>query len=85
MNQLLPGKYSERQMAIIEKFGPRFAIGAVVLYLGDTANKYVIYERERLEQLGVPITLTINYPILSSTTEPGTNSISLGLEYHIEL
>lgn len=53
---LTPGKHNELQVAVIEKFGPRYAADATVLYLGDAANKFVIYERERLEQLGVPIT-----------------------------
>jgi type II restriction enzyme len=44
------------QMAIIEKFGPRFAPAATILYLGDTASKFLIYEPAKLEQLGVPIT-----------------------------
>jgi hypothetical protein len=53
---LTPGKHNELQIALIEKFGPRYAAGAVVLYLGDAANKFVVFEREQLEQLGVPIT-----------------------------
>ena len=59
---LTPGKHNALQIAIIEKFGPRFAADANVLYLGDAANKFVIYERERLEQLGVPITLHDKLP-----------------------
>jgi len=53
---LTPGKHNELQIAVIENFGPRYAADATVLYLGDAANKSVIYGRERLEQLGVPIT-----------------------------
>jgi type II restriction enzyme len=59
---LTPGKHNELQIAVIEKFGPRFAAGAIILYLGDAANKFVIYERERLEQLGVPITIHDKLP-----------------------
>jgi type II restriction enzyme len=59
---LTPGKHNELQIAVIEKFGPRFAAGATVLYLGDAANKSEIYERERLEQLGVPITVHDKLP-----------------------
>ena len=51
-----PGKHNELQIAIIEKFGPRFASNSTMLYVGDAANKFVIYEQERLAQLGVPIT-----------------------------
>ncbi len=53
---LTPGKHNQLQIAVIEKFGPRYAPSATILYLGDTANKFVIYEKERLEQLGVPMT-----------------------------
>ncbi len=53
---LSPGEHNVLQVAIIEKFGPRFAPGASVLYVGDTARKHVICEREQLNRLGVPIT-----------------------------
>jgi len=53
---LTPGKHNELQIAIIEKFGPRYAANSTVLYLGDAAKKFVIYEREKLEQLSVPMT-----------------------------
>lgn len=53
---LTPGKHNALQIAIIEKFGPRYAPHAFVLYLGDAANKFVIYEQERLKQLSIPIT-----------------------------
>ena len=59
---LSPGGQSELAIAIIEKFGPRFAADAIVLYLGDAANKFVINEQERLEHLGVPITLHDKLP-----------------------
>lgn len=44
------------QIAVIESFGPRFAPGSTLLYLGDSANKFVVFEREQLTKLGVPIT-----------------------------
>jgi BsuBI/PstI restriction endonuclease domain len=53
---LIPGEQSKWPMAVIEKFGLHFAPGATILYLGDKANKFVIYERERLEQLGISTT-----------------------------
>jgi len=53
---LTPGKHNALQVAIIEKFGPRYAAEATVLYLGDAANKFVIFEQVRLGQLGIPIT-----------------------------
>ncbi len=53
---LTPGKHNELQIDIVEKFGPRYAKNALVLYLGDAANKFVVYEKEKLGQLGIPIT-----------------------------
>ena len=53
---LSPGEHNTLQVAIIEDFGPRFAPGAMVLYVGDTAKKHVIYDQEQLAQVGVPIT-----------------------------
>ena len=53
---LSPGEHNALQVAIIEEFGPRFAPGAEVLYVGDTAKKHVIFERDQLARLGVPIT-----------------------------
>lgn len=53
---LSPGKHNTLQVAIIEDFGPRFAPGAMVLYVGDTAKKHVVYDRDQLDWVGVPIT-----------------------------
>src|SRR5207248_9639662 len=53
---LTPPKHNKLQIAVIEKFDPRYAANATALYLGDATKKSVIYERERLEQLGVPMT-----------------------------
>ncbi|MGB3206468.1 MAG: BsuBI/PstI family type II restriction endonuclease [Crinalium sp.] len=46
-----PGKHNELQKAIIEQFLPRYGYGAEVLYVGDTANKFLYVEKERLEEL----------------------------------
>ena len=54
--QLSPGIHNELQVAIIEELGPCFAPGALVLYVGDTAQKHVVFEAEKLASLGVPIT-----------------------------
>jgi hypothetical protein len=53
---LSPGAHNELQVAIIEEFGPRFAPGAEVLYVGDTALKHVVLETERLLTLKVRAT-----------------------------
>lgn len=49
--QFSPGKHNELQKAIIEEFLPRYGYSAEVLYVGDTANKFLHIERERLEKL----------------------------------
>lgn len=53
---LSPGKHNALQIALIEEFGPRFAPGACVLYVGDTAKKHVVYDEERLAALMIRIT-----------------------------
>ena len=47
-----PGEHNELQKAIIEEFLPRFGQSAQVLYVGDTKDKLLFVERERLLQLG---------------------------------
>lgn len=51
---LSPGKHNELQVAIIEEFGPRFAPGAKLLYMGDTANKLLLLDEESLNDLEIP-------------------------------
>ena len=53
---LSPGEHNALQVAIIEDFGPRFAPGAIVLYVGNTAKKQVIYDQDQFARIGVPIT-----------------------------
>lgn len=53
---LSPGKHNQLQADIITNFGPRFAAGALTLYLGDTQNKSLHLEPELLRKLGVPVT-----------------------------
>ena len=54
--RLSPGRHNEVQKAIVEVFGPRFAPGAQLLYLGDTAKKNLIVDVAGLDELGIPIT-----------------------------
>jgi len=54
--KLSAGKHNEVQAAVIEEFAPRFAGGAKVLYLGDTANKDLHIDKKGLERIGIPIT-----------------------------
>jgi len=51
--ELSPGKHNEVQKAIIEEFAPRFAPGAELLYIGDTAKKNVYMDAAALGGLGL--------------------------------
>ena len=53
---LSPGKHNEVQAAIVEEFASRFAIGSSLLYFGDTENKDLHVDKEKLESIGIPIT-----------------------------
>jgi adenine-specific DNA-methyltransferase len=52
---LSAGEHNELQAAIIEEMGPRFAQGANVLYVGDTAQKVVVCDTEALDGLSITI------------------------------
>ncbi|MGB8992661.1 MAG: BsuBI/PstI family type II restriction endonuclease [Desulfobaccales bacterium] len=52
---LSPGKHNELQAAIIEQFGPRFAPGSQVVYIGDTARKTLHLDEKLLERLKIPV------------------------------
>lgn len=45
------GEHNDLQKAIIEDFLPRYGHGADVLYVGDTSDKYLFLEKEKLEEL----------------------------------
>ena len=40
---------------IIEQFAPRFTPGGYVIYVGDTAEKHLLYDDDYLHDLGVDI------------------------------
>ncbi|MCC7355094.1 MAG: restriction endonuclease [Anaerolineae bacterium] len=52
---LSPGEHNELQAAVVNEFGPRFAPGAKILYLGDTENKTLILDETRFKDLGIPV------------------------------
>ena len=54
--ELSAGAHNDLQKAIIEEFGPRFAKGSILLYVGDTANKQLFVNEKELEMLGIPMT-----------------------------
>ncbi|MDE6196323.1 MAG: restriction endonuclease [Muribaculaceae bacterium] len=57
-----PGKHNELQKAIIEEFAPRFAPNSECLYIGDTIQKDLVKNAEKLSELGFEITLHDKMP-----------------------
>ena len=57
-----PGKHNELQKAIIEEFAPRFAPNSECLYVGDTIEKDLVKNIDRLRDLGFVITLHDKMP-----------------------
>ena len=56
------GKHNELQKAIIEEFAPRFAPNSECLYVGDTIEKDLVKNVDKLEKLGFEITLHDKMP-----------------------
>jgi hypothetical protein len=52
---LSPGGHSELIRAIIESFAPRFAPGSVLVYAGDTGDKWGYFDAPLLAGLGVSV------------------------------
>ncbi len=52
---LSPGEHSELILAIIEDFAPRFAPGSVLVYVGDTGDKWGYFDAPLLARLGVAV------------------------------
>ncbi len=52
---LSPGKHNELQASVIEQFGPRFAPGSLVVYIGDTARKTLHLDEKLFENLKIPV------------------------------
>ena len=57
-----PGKHNQLQKAVIEEFAPRFAPNSECLYVGDTTQKDMVKEVDKLSQLGFEITLHDKMP-----------------------
>lgn len=53
--KLSSGEHSLLIKAIIEDFGPRFAPGSKLLYVGDTGSKFGHYDEEYLAKLGIKL------------------------------
>ncbi len=52
--ELSPGLHNELQRLVVEEFSPRFAHRAVIVYLGDTADKRLIIAEDLLSNLRIP-------------------------------
>jgi hypothetical protein len=52
---LAPGEHSELIKAIIENFGARFVPGGVLIYAGDTGEKWGYFDAVLLSKLGVSV------------------------------
>jgi len=53
--RLSPGDHSELIKAIIKEFAPRFVPGGVLIYAGDTGEKWGYFDKELLAKLGVAV------------------------------
>jgi len=60
--QFSTGKHNELQKAIIEEFAPRFAPASECLYVGDTIEKDLIKNVEKLAELGFKISIHDKMP-----------------------
>ena len=59
---LSPGGQNPLIKAIIEQFCPAFAPGGIVIYIGDTENKFVHLETDSLNSLGVKLDSAAKIP-----------------------
>lgn len=53
--KLSPGKHNQLQAAVIEQFAPRFAPGALLLYVGDTARKLLYLDQKLIQKIKIPV------------------------------
>lgn len=52
---LSPGEHSALIRAIVQEFAPRFAPASVLVYVGDTGDKWGYFDAPRLAELGVAV------------------------------
>lgn len=53
--KISPGEHSLLIKAIVEDFAPRFAPGCVLVYVGDTGEKWGYFDERLLAKLDVPV------------------------------
>ncbi len=55
IRELSPGEHNFLQVTFLEEFIPRFTQNALLLYIGDTADKSFYVARQKLTELGIII------------------------------
>jgi hypothetical protein len=60
--KLTSGKHSQLTIDVIEKFRSYFAAESDILYLGDTGNKLLHYDRQMFESLEITLNPHGNFP-----------------------
>ena len=60
--RLSPGRHNKLEVAIVEEFGPRFAPGAKLIYLGDTAKKTLVFDKDTFIKLGISVSAHGKFP-----------------------
>ena len=58
----MPGKHNKLEVAIMEEFGPRFAPGARLIYLGDMAKKTLVLDEAAFAKLGMTVSEHGKFP-----------------------
>lgn len=53
--KLSPGEHSELIKAIVEDFAPRYVQGGILVYVGDTGEKWGYFDKGLLAKLGVRV------------------------------
>ena len=53
--RLSPGHHSDLIKAIIEEFAPRFVPAGVLVYVGDTGDKWGYFDKDLLAKINVPV------------------------------
>ncbi len=51
--KLSPGRHNEVQTAVLKEFATRFAPASKLLYIGDTSNKGLFKDEEKLKNFGI--------------------------------
>lgn len=60
--KLTPGSHNKLIRDILEKFAPRFAPGAELIYIGDTGQKEVFFKTDKLQEMGVIVDKHSKWP-----------------------